>query len=216
MSRRVVIADYGIGNLLSVQRAFAHRGAEVTVSGDPAVVAAAERLVVPGVGAFGRCTQELRAQGLWEPVQAVARSGRPWLGICVGMQMMMDYSEEFGRHEGFGLIAGDVRAIPRSDVDGQPQKVPHIGWNRLAPAAGADWAGTILDGVSPDSAVYFVHSFAAAPSDPAAVLATAPYGGRPVVAAVRHGNAFGVQFHPEKSGAVGLAVIDAFLALPES
>lgn len=216
MSRRVVIANYGIGNLLSVQRAFAHQGADVTISDDPALISEAERLVVPGVGAFGRCVQELQLKKLWDPVLEVARSGRPWLGICVGMQMMLDKSEEFGTHRGLGLVAGRVAGIPRCDTDGHAQKVPHIGWNRLQASPSADWQDTVLKNTEADSSVYFVHSYSAIPEDPATVLATTPYGGRHIVAAIRMGNAFGVQFHPEKSGTVGLTVIDTFLSLSET
>lgn len=212
MTSRVVVVDYGIGNLLSVSRALDHCGAAVTVSGDPEVVARAERLVVPGVGAFARCRQELVERGLLEPVVEAARSGRPWLGICVGLQLMLDHSEEFGHTPGLGLIPGAVRAIPPTDAQGRPQRVPHIGWNRLEPPPGGTaWADGILAPVSPGAAVYFVHSFAVEPTDPAVVLASAPYGGRPLVAAVRTGNAHGVQFHPEKSGPVGLAILRAFV-----
>jgi glutamine amidotransferase len=215
MSKNILIVDYGVGNLLSVGRAFEHCGATVTLSGDPAAIANAERVVLPGVGAFGDCVNALRARGLDQAVmQHVARQ-RPLIGICVGMQMLFDGSEEFGQHQGLGLIPGQVTAIPSTDSVGRPLKVPHIGWSPLvmSEAAGASWDGTLLAGLQPGTAAYFVHSFHGQPVDPAHRVADALYGGRRVTAAVRRGTLFGTQFHPEKSGPVGLAMIRNFLDL---
>jgi glutamine amidotransferase len=188
-------------------------GAAVTLSRDPEVIAQADRLVVPGVGAFARCMDALRSRDLVEPIVAHARSGRPWLGICVGMQMMFESSQEFGDNHGLGLIAGQVVALPRVDGDGRPLKVPHIGWNQLQPVDGADWTATPLALTAPGTCTYFVHSFVAQPTDLAVRLAEVTYGGHALTVAVRQGNAFGVQFHPEKSGKAGLEIVKAFLAL---
>ena len=214
MRPRAVIADYGIGNLLSVARALVTCGAAVSLSRDAASVAAADRLVVPGVGAFGDCMAALRQRGLDEAVRAHAASGRPWLGICVGMQMMLNASEEFGAHSGLGLIAGRCRPIPPTGLDGRPHKVPHIGWSALAaPPARADWSGTILEGTVAGTAVYFVHSFAAEPDHRVDRLADVDYDGLTLAAVLARDNLVGTQFHPEKSGPAGLRILDRFLAL---
>jgi imidazole glycerol-phosphate synthase subunit HisH len=215
MSKKILIVDYGVGNLLSVGRAFEHCGATVTLSGDPAAIADAGRVVLPGVGAFGDCVNALRVRGLDQAVlQHVARQ-RPLIGICVGMQMLFDGSEEFGQHQGLGLIPGQVAGIPSTDSAGRPLKVPHIGWSPLVmpEAAGESWDGTPLAGLKPGTAAYFVHSFHGQPVDLAHRVADALYGGRRITAAVRRGAVFGTQFHPEKSGPVGLAMLHNFLDL---
>ncbi len=206
--------DYGVGNLLSVRRALEACGGEVTLSGAPADVEAAERLVVPGVGAFGNCVSALERFGLIEPIKAFAASGRPLLGICVGMQMLLDHSEEFGRHPGLGLLPGRVAAIPAQDLEGRPQKIPHIGWAALEmPNGGAARQGTILQDLSDGEEVYFVHSFAAQPADATHGLSYCRYGGHEIAAAIGRDAIFGCQFHPEKSGPTGLRVLSRFLSL---
>ena len=212
----VTIADFGSGNLLSVSRALSHIGASVTVTTSADAIARAERLVVPGVGAFADSMMGLNSRGLAEPVRAFAKSGRPTLGICVGMQMLFDASEEFGDNPGLGLIPGQVKRIPATAADGRPHKVPHIGWNRLAApgeASGAEWRGTILDGIPVGAFVYYVHSYAGHPADQAHRLADSDYDGCPIAGVVRKGNLYGCQFHPEKSGEVGLAILKSFLTL---
>jgi glutamine amidotransferase len=215
-SPRVVIVDYGIGNLLSARRAFEHCGAEVMLTSDGAAVKAADRLVLPGVGAFASCIRTLSAHGLVEPVLQFAASGRPMIGICVGMQMLFDASDEFGENPGLCLLPGRIKRIPDSDRNGERQKIPHIGWNALTlpgEAPSNSWADTILDGLSPGAEVYFVHSYTAWPENPSHRLADADYGGQRISAVVRKDNIFGTQFHPEKSGPRGLAIIQAFLRL---
>jgi imidazole glycerol-phosphate synthase subunit HisH len=209
MRARVTVADYGIGNLLSVQRAFEHCGAEVEVSSDPRALERAERLVLPGVGAFRDAMEGLRSHGFIEPLQRFAASGRPFLGICVGMQMMFEAGEEHGMHPGLGLLPGRVVAIPAAPG----RKIPHIGWAALIrPSLERDWAETILEAVPAGGAsVYFVHSFHAAPARADDVLAVSDYHGFAVTAAVSRGNLSGCQFHPEKSGETGLKIIEAFL-----
>ena len=208
----VTIIDYGLSNLLSVQRAFEHFGAAVALASTPQQVEAAGALVLPGVGAFGDGMAGLARLGLVGPIRARAAAGVPLLGICLGMQMLFEESEEFGRCEGLGLIPGRVTALPAAAADGSPQRVPQVGWNALVPAVGrADFSGSLLADVPPRGEVYFVHSFEAGPADAADRLADTVYGGRRVCAAACRGSVTGCQFHPEKSGAVGLAVIRRFL-----
>jgi len=209
----VVVVDHGVGNLRNVVRALAAAGAEVELSSAPNVIAAADRLVLPGVGAFRGCMDEMRTRGQLDAALEFARTGRPLLGICVGMQILFDVGEEFGETPGLGLLPGRVRALPATRSDGTAHKVPHIGWGALVPAPGALWAGTILDDVEPGATAYFLHSFEGVPTSPADRLADCVFGGRPVCAAVRRGNIHGCQFHPEKSGPVGIAILRRFLDL---
>lgn len=213
-SPEVAIIDYGVGNLLSVSRGLEHCGATVKVTSDPKAILAAPRVVLPGVGAFADGMAELTRQGLDEVVREVAMKGLPLLGICLGMQMLLDESEEFGRTPGLGLIAGHVIPVPSSTAEGLAQKIPHIGWNALTFSEHCrSWENTPLHDVMPGEAVYFVHSFMAAPADASHRVADCIYGGMRVSAAVRRGNIFGCQFHPEKSGESGLKVLRRFLTL---
>lgn len=212
MSNRVTIVDYGLGNLLSVERAFRKCDAEVAMASTAEEILAAERLVLPGVGAFGDGMRGLRERGLIEPIKAYARNGRPLLGICLGMQMLFDMSEEFGNHEGLGLIPGRVTAIPGTTTAGLPHKIPHISWNSLK-ATTSSWEDTIFQDLPAESSMYFVHSFTAAPAQAEHRLADCDYNGRLISAAVRAGKVYGCQFHPEKSGEKGLRIIRAFTHL---
>ncbi|MFI3170154.1 MAG: imidazole glycerol phosphate synthase subunit HisH [Faecalibacterium sp.] len=224
---KITIINYGLSNLLSVERAFLHFGADVEITSDPAVVAAACALVLPGVGAFEDGMKGLDSLGLTDAIKAAAAKGVPLLGICLGMQMLFDESDEFGLHTGLGLIPGRVEKILPQTVDGAPQRVPNIGWNALTPAgnaiaavAGFDAApisfdGTALANVPEGGECYFVHSFEAKPTSNADRLADTLYGGRRVCAAAQKGNVLGTQFHPEKSGPVGLSIIKKYLALCE-
>jgi len=210
--KAVTVIDYGIGNLLNVLRALEHCDASIKLvdkasAADPDT----DRLVLPGVGAFGDGMAELRARGFDDFVKRFAETGRPFLGICVGLQMMFDASEEMGEHAGLGLLRGRVRAVPPTGVDGTPHRVPHIGWRPLVPAR--PWAGTILADVAPGERAYFVHSFAAEPQAEATRLADVDYDGRRLCAAVQQGNLYGCQFHPERSAHAGLGMLQRFLAL---
>ena len=211
---KVTIVDYGLSNLLSVQHAFRHFGAEVEVVNTPQAVLAAGALVLPGVGAFRDGMAGLERLGLTGPLCQKAAAGTPLLGICLGMQMLFDESEEFGLHAGLGLIPGRVVRIPDTAADGTPQRVPHISWAPLYPAGGrADFAGTALAGVTPGQECYFIHSYEAMPAHDADRLADTRYGGRPVCAAAQRGRVLGTQFHPEKSGPAGLSIIQQYLRL---
>lgn len=212
MATVVTVVDYGIGNLYSVQRALETCGAQVRLAADAESVRAAHHLVLPGVGAFADGMNGLRERGLAEPVREHALAGRPLLGICLGMQMLATQSEEFGTHAGLDIIAGRVVAIPRTSTTGRPHKVPYIGWTTIDIAQPPGAARGSLAAHQPADAVYLVHSFHFQPADPAHLLATYDFGGHKVTAAVRRGNVTGFQFHPEKSGRVGLDILGAFIA----
>lgn len=211
----VTIVDYGMCNLLNVVRAFEHCGANVAVTEDSHAISKAERLVVPGVGAFSDSMKEINGRGFAAPLREFAHSGRPMFGICVGMQMLFDASEEFGEHAGLGILPGRVKAVPSTRLDDVPQRVPHIGWNHLVPPAeGRNWQETLLAPYSGSKpAVYFVHSYVAEPNISTDRLADCIYGGHRICAAVQRGNLMASQFHPERSGVVGLAIIDQFLRI---
>jgi glutamine amidotransferase len=209
----VAVIDYGIGNLLSVRRSLEHCGATVAVTSDPAEILAAPRVILPGVGAFVDGMKELRQRKLDVVVQEVAARGISLLGICLGMQMLLTESEEFGLTSGLGLISGKVIPIPATTVVGESQKIPHIGWSSLVvPSHGKNWSGTVLENIAPDEAVYFVHSFMASPSSDEDRIADCIYGGAAISAVIGNKNIIGCQFHPEKSGKVGLKVLQSFLA----
>ena len=213
MSASVTIIDYGSGNLLSVTRAFERCGATPTLSHDPAEIENAERLVLPGVGAFADGMQGLRERGLIDPIRRYAASGRPLLGICLGMQMLATMSVEFGEHEGLNIIAGRVVPLSNRSTSGEVLKIPHIGWSPITRTDDGDWAGSPLDGLTEGAAVYLVHSYHFVPQQRSDLLAEYVYGGHPVTAAIRSGCIIGCQFHPEKSGEVGLAILARFLRL---
>lgn len=196
------IIDYGVGNLFSLQCSFGAIGEPVTVTGDPDVILGADRVILPGVGAFEDAAQKLRESGLDTVVKTVAKAGRPVMGICLGMQLLFEKSFEFGEWDGLGLIQGSVRPI--ADVIPQTLKIPQIGWNALQFRKDSPLFKYIHDG----DFVYFVHSYYAANCQDA-VIADCEYGA-PLTAAVQKENVFGCQFHPEKSGDVGLRILRAF------
>lgn len=212
MTSQVTVIDYGIGNLLSVCRALEHSGATVHLTSIPTEVEKSERLVLPGVGAFADGMKGLKKQQLDEAIRSFTKTDRPFLGICLGMQMMLEVSEEFGTHEGLGLIPGKVIAIPSTSIEGEPHKIPHIGWNTLIkPSLDTNWENSILTNVLANPSVYFVHSFTAIPTIENHRLADCYYNGRKISAALQLNNMVGCQFHPEKSGIVGLQLMKNFL-----
>ena len=216
MNLKATVVDYGVGNLLSVCRAFEHCGAAIDIAESPEQILNAERLILPGVGAFADAMKNLRSRGFIEAIQQYSHRDRPFLGICLGMQMMLFESEEFGQHDGLDLIAGTVVQIDPLDIQGFPQKVPHIGWNQLVLPAEKEasyWEHSILSGIPETTSMYFVHSFTALPINPDNRFADAYYGGRRVSAVIRRNNLYGCQFHPEKSGPMGLKIIKNFLAI---
>ncbi len=201
----IAIVDYGVGNLFSLQSSLEAIGAETVVTADPEVIRGADKILLPGVGAFEDAARKLRASGLDQVIIEQARSGKPLLGICLGMQMLFEKSYEYGEHPGLGLIPGAV--VPMAGVIPTGLKIPHIGWNALRFQKDSPLFRYIQDG----DCVYFVHSYYAAQCDPY-VIATAEYGAE-LTAAVAKDNVYGCQFHPEKSGSVGLAILRAFAEL---
>lgn len=209
----VTVIDYGMGNILSVQRGLEHCGVTVSVTCDPEQILAAKRVVLPGVGAFGNAMQALERLCLIEAIREITRRQTPLLGICLGMQLLLDESEEFGTTAGLGLIPGRVVSLPTATISGVPQKIPHIGWNALQSAtASGNWKDTFLEDNRPGEAVYFVHSFMAVPSNPANRIADCEYGGHKVAAVIGQDRMTACQFHPEKSGEVGLKILRRFCA----
>jgi len=209
----VIIIDYGVGNLLSVQRGLERVGAKVLITGDPERILAAARVVLPGVGAFGNAMHELNRLHLVDAIRDVAARGTPLLGICLGMQLLLDESDEFGVTVGLRLIPGRVIPVPTHTVSGERQKIPHIGWNALLPTTQTgNWHGTLLRDNRPGEAVYFVHSFMDSPTDPSDRIADCVYGGHRIAAVIGRGNIIGCQFHPEKSGEVGLKLLRNFVS----
>ena len=210
----IVVIDYGVGNLLSVSRGLEHCGAMVTVTAEPKTILSADRVILPGVGAFADAMAEFRRLGLDDVVLEVVAKGKPFLGICIGMQMLLDESEEFGVTSGLGLIPGRVVPVPSNTADGHTLKIPHIGWNNLLLSNGHEsWEGTLLQGINVGEEVYFVHSFMAIPNNPDHCIAKCIYGGNSVSATIGRDNIFGCQFHPEKSGEIGIKVLKRFLSL---
>ncbi len=199
----IAIVDYGVGNLFSLDSSFHAIGAEVTVTSNPHEIQKADRIVLPGVGAFADAADKLRQSGLDQIIISETEQGKPLLGICLGMQMLFEKSYEYGEYKGLGLIPGSVRPI--KNVIPSDLKIPHIGWNALHMTKPKD---KIFRYINEGDCVYFVHSYYAADCDQY-VIATAEYG-KELTAAVRNKNVWGAQFHPEKSGKVGLAILKAF------
>ena len=209
-----MVIDYGMGNLLSVRRGLEHCGAKVSVTSDPEVIYSASRVVLPGVGAFPDAMKELCRLGLDEVLQEVSARGTPLMGICLGMQMLLDESDEFDKTAGLGLIPGCVIPLPTNTLVGKSQKIPHIGWNALEMSPRCkDWQGTVLNDIRPGDYAYFVHSFMAMPRNSDDRIADFIFGGHLVSAVIRQENIMGCQFHPEKSGEIGLKVLKRFLLL---
>lgn len=202
----IAIVDYGMGNLHSVAKAVERLGYEALVTSDASAILAADAVILPGVGAFGDAMASLRTTGLDAVVAEAAANAKPLLGICLGMQLLFARSEEHGEHTGLGLLPGRVVRF-----QGGTYKVPHMGWNRLR------WEqpeSPLFAGLD-EGHVYFVHSFHALPERASDLLATTEYGGGPVTAIVGRGNVFGMQFHPEKSGELGMRLLDNFLKLAQ-
>jgi glutamine amidotransferase len=213
MTTKIAIIDYQMGNLRSVQKAIEHAGGNATITSDPKVILKADKVILPGVGAFGDCMKELQARGLVDAIRDFVRTERPFLGICLGLQILFDFGDEGGRQEGLGIIPGEVIRFVRP----QEMKVPHMGWNTVtaptldgidvdASGGGSD----LLRGFQGDRHFYFVHSFYAVPKNSSDVWLEADYGGK-FCAAVRRGNLYATQFHPEKSQALGLDMLRNFI-----
>lgn len=208
----VAVIDYGAGNLLSVQRGLEHCGARVTLTADPEQILEAERVVLPGVGAFGSAMRALDTLGLVAVLREISLRQTPLLGICLGMQLLLDESEEFGYTSGLGLIPGRVVPLPSTSQAGQHLKIPEIGWNAIRPSSiSQGWHGSLLQNCRPGESVYFVHSYMALPAMKAHRLADYDLGGHAIAAVIQKEKICGCQFHPEKSGEVGLDILKRFI-----
>lgn len=201
----IAIIDYGVGNLFSLRSSFQHIGAECVVTSDTAEIERADKLVLPGVGAFRDAIEKLRASGLGETLRSQAKSGKPIMGICLGMQLLFEKSFEYGEYQGLGLLKGNV--VPIKGAVDSALKVPHIGWNALHFTR----SHPLFRYVNEGEHAYFVHSYYATDCDDS-VIATTEYG-KPLTAAVAQGNVTGCQFHPEKSGETGLRILRGFCEL---
>lgn len=214
---KVTLINYDIGNILSVERALHHIGADYNHAKTAEEIDAADKLILPGVGAFASCVNEIEKRGLTDAIKRAYEAGKPMLGICVGMQMLFEESEEFGTTKGLGFIEGSVKAIPNVNTSGAELKIPHIGWSALNnPAEAANDAfisSPLLKDIPKGAEVYFVHSFTAYPKDEDSRLVDSQYGGHTISAMVNKGNLYGAQFHPEKSGPLGLKILENFIQL---
>ena len=209
MMANVSVIDYGVGNLLSVTRALSKCGANVKIIKDPNSIKYADRVVLPGVGAFGKCMEELKKREFQDPILSYIQSGKPLLGICVGMQILHEFGEEFGYHQGLNVISGKVSEIPQPSSNKQ-HKIPFIGWAKIE-FSGVE--NSFLKDIKPGSFFYFVHSFMSNPNKKDHCLASYNYNGVKVTAIIGEDNVIGCQFHPEKSGQAGLDLLNTFLRL---
>lgn len=209
MSKRpnITIIDYGVGNLYSLIRAFKHFGVSPLVAEEPDQLGRADALILPGVGSFEAGMRGLKLRGLVDEVRRLADKNKPMLGICLGAQLMLTQGHEFGIFKGLDIIKGEVRHFPPLREN---EKVPQIGWNTIRPGK-ISWENTIFKSFKENSQVYFVHSYVLEPADKENILALTDYGGQTFCSAVKIGNIYGCQFHPEKSGTVGLQLINNFI-----
>ncbi len=215
MTAKIIVIDYGMGNIFSICNALEHCGASVCLSSDSREIREADRLILPGVGAFRDGIENIKKQHLYEDILIFKDRGRPLLGICLGMQMLFSTSEEFGFWDGLNLIPGKVVQIPGYGIDEFSHKIPHIGWSGINPAKEPlqAWNNGLLASTQPGSMVYFVHSFYAVPDNRDNLLAVCDYNGLEITAAVQKNNIMGCQFHPEKSGKIGLSIFNQFMRI---
>lgn len=204
----IAVVDYGVGNVKSIINAFEHVGANVILTRETSVILGADGLVLPGVGAFSHGMASLEQYSLIKPINAFVQSGKPLLGICLGMQMLFSSSDEFGSTKGLDIIPGKVMKFPRENIE--YQKLPHVSWNELSePKVGA-WNETILNGINEAEDMYFVHSFIAVPDDKDNILSTTSYSDYIFCSTTKKDNIYGCQFHPETSAESGLKIIRNF------
>lgn len=207
----IVVIDYGHGNLKSIQRGFERVGSRVVLSSDPSIISNADRLVLPGVGAFGSGMRHLEKLGLTDALHDFVKKGNPLLGICLGMQMLFDSGNEHGMHKGLGLISGIVDKISEKTKSDKNRKIPHIGWSALInTGCNSNWTDSCLTNLNQGDYVYFVHSYMAIIKGSEHLLSQCNDEGLLIPAAVKKGNITGLQFHPEKSGRIGLKILENF------
>lgn len=209
----IAIIDYEVGNIRSIFSAFEKEGATPKLTRDRQEILDADGMVLPGVGAYSHGMEKLKEYGLDSVIKDFAATGKPVLGICLGMQLLLSESDEFGRTEGLGLIPGYVKQL--NLLNPQVQKLPHVSWNELQVPAGISWHETILEGIESEEDMYFVHSFMAVPESGRHVLSLTSYSGSQFCSSVKNGNVYGCQFHPEKSAEEGLKIISNFIQICE-
>ncbi|MCB9757512.1 MAG: imidazole glycerol phosphate synthase subunit HisH [Candidatus Omnitrophica bacterium] len=212
------IVDYGLGNLFSLQKVFRFLGAKVEVTDDPVKIRSANKLILPGVGAFEDGIHNLKKTGLDIAIKDFVQTGKPLLGICLGMQLLMDESEENGLFQGLGIIPGRVVRLEGPGPEDMPYKIPHVGWNRVFYPQSKEkllqpWDGTIFGHLKDGSFIYFVHSYQVVPSDQSVILSETVYGRNRFCSALQRGSLYACQFHPEVSGGAGLQIMDNFLKI---
>jgi glutamine amidotransferase len=214
IEKEITIVDYGVGNLLSVKRALEYCGAKVCLTSNPDHVLSAQKLVLPGVGAFPKAMELLKKSGLDLSVKQYAKKSKPLLAICLGMQLLMEESEEFELTQGLGIIPGRVVPLPKMNWEGIRNKIPHIGWGKLTQMdSDCNWQSSVLENIESGDSVYFVHSFMVETKSRGDCLAKVNYSGIEIPAVIRKGTITGCQFHPEKSGEVGLNILRTFVDL---
>ncbi|MFD0939077.1 imidazole glycerol phosphate synthase subunit HisH [Pedobacter boryungensis] len=209
--KKIVVIDYGIGNVKSMVNALESLGVEAVLTANEQEIMTANAVILPGVGAFKHGMDNLNQRNLVPVIHDYVGTGKPFLGVCLGMQMLMEESEEFGSSKGLGLIEGSVKIIPL--LADTTEKLPHVSWNELIEPTKDRWENTILNNTKVGTDMYFVHSFAAIPIHPSDVLANCSYGNLSFCAAVHKKNIYGTQFHPEKSGIFGLRILEEFIKL---
>lgn len=211
MSKKVVIIDYNLGNLFSVQQACRHLGADAIITSDKQELLAADYAILPGVGAFGDAMETLHQLDLVSPIHDFIQSGKPFMGVCLGLQLLFSESEEFGNHKGLNVIEGITRRFPPKGTEGEILKVPQIEWNQISHYNGNSWDNSPLRDCSEGEFMYFVHSYYVLPANNEFILSTTTYGGLTYCSSVGHKNVFACQFHPERSAEHGLKIYRSFL-----
>lgn len=206
MSKKVVIIDYQLGNLFSVKQACEHLGYDASITTEPVELLEADYAILPGVGAFADAMKNLDSTGLTAAIKQYVQAGKPFMGVCLGLQLLLEESEEFGNTPGLGLIPGKVCKFKVQQVEGSVHKVPQIQWNKILEGQPGKWAGTPLQCCKPGDFMYFVHSYYAQPADQKFVLSATTYGTITYCSSVLHQNLFATQFHPEKSGLYGVNI----------
>ena len=212
--KKVTVIDLGVGNLFSIISALKYCGCQVTVTSESKVIENSSSIILPGDGAFNYTMNQIKKRGLFEILKTIKLTEKKLLGICIGMQVLFDYGLEFGKTEGLGLIKGNVIPIPDYSTENKKLVIPHMGWNSLIFSNHLNtWEGTLLKNNKPSDEVYFIHSFMANPSEKKSKVADCIYGGHRISAVVGEENIFGCQFHPEKSGELGLKILREFIKL---
>lgn len=203
---KIAIIDYGLGNLFSILQACRQTGLAAIITSNPDEMQGADAILLPGVGAFASAMAALDERHLIQPLLDLAGGGKPLIGICLGLQLLMTRSHEFGTHAGLGLIKGEVKRLPAANPPSANLKVPHVGWSQIQRPQGAPWENTILEGVKDGAYMYFVHSYYVAPDDAEVILSQSYFGDHVFCSSIKQGNIFACQFHPERSSSQGLAI----------